>query len=96
MYESRIRPDGLRHIGEKSDDIVLRLALDLVNAHRLECSDRANLRRRPARHNAQLLLLFHREQFDFEPNLVFVIFGPDRPHFGACVARDHIVGLFFV
>ena len=36
MQPARVRPDVLGHVGREGDDVVLRLALDLFDADRIE------------------------------------------------------------
>src|ERR1035437_8439127 len=90
MDKPRIRPHGLGQISEKSYDIVLCFALDFIDFSYLKSSFLFNFITSSNRNVAQNLLLLNSEKFYLEPNLVSVLVGPDRSHFGAGVARDHI------
>jgi hypothetical protein len=92
MHETRILADELREMGEKSDDVVLDLALDRVDARDVESRlpalfpDRA---RRRFRNHAQLRHGVGGMRLDLEPDAEPGFRRPDRRHCLAGVARNH-------
>src|SRR5687768_16915955 len=89
MHEARLRPHMLGEGGKEGDDVVPRLALDLVDARHVETA--------PLPDGLAPLLgdepeLGHRiasMRLDLEPDAEPVLRLPDADHFWAAVARDH-------
>ena len=92
MHEARLRPDDLGEMGEEGDDVVLDLALDLVDARDVEfgvlalCPD---LLRRLLRDHAELGHGVGGVRLDLEPDAKPRLRRPDRRHLGPGVAGDH-------
>ena len=88
--------DGFGHGGHEPDDIVIErlfqfpLARDepgQVGEPFVAASlDRLEILRG---HDAFLHQRFAGEEFDLQPDIEFVFVGPDGPHFGARVTRNH-------
>ena len=89
---ARLRADDLGEVGEEGDDVVLRLALDRVDArdveHRLLAA-LADEPRRLLRRSADLGHAVERRGLDLEPDAEAGLGRPDRRHLGAGVAGDH-------
>src|SRR5205807_528324 len=66
MDKARIRPDGLGNIRQEGNNIVLRLALDLIDPLRIESSFLADFLGYSIGNNAQLFLLLNSEKFYFK------------------------------
>ncbi len=93
MHEARIRADDLGQVREEGDDVVLGLALDLVDARDVELGVAAlvpDLLRRVVRDDAKLRHGGGGVRFDFEPDAKTRLGVPDGRHLGTAVARDHI------
>ena len=93
MHEARFRPDDLGEMGEEGDDVVLGLALDLVDARDVELGVLAlgpDLRRRLLRDDAELGHGVGGMRLDLEPDAKARLRRPDRRHFGPGVAGDHL------
>ena len=92
MHEARLGADDLGEVGEEGDDVVLGLALDLVDAADVEGGV---LGLRPDRlgglfgDDAELGQRVRRMRLDFEPDLEPGLRLPDRGHFRTGVAGDH-------
>ena len=92
MDEPRLRPDDLGEMGEEGDDVVLDLALDLVDAGDVEVgvlAFRPDGLRRFLRHDAERGERVGGMGFDLEPDPVARLRVPDRGHLGPGVAGDH-------
>ena len=90
--EARLRSDDLGKVGEKGDDVVLDLALDLIDAGNVEGRVLAlgpDRLRRLLRHDAKLGKRIGRVRLDLEPDAKPRLRIPDRGHLGAAVARNH-------
>ncbi len=91
VHEARLRPDMLGEVGEEGDHVVMRLALDLVDAGDVEFSGR------PRPHGLGGLLGDHAELglgvggvgLDFEPDAEAGLRLPQGHHVGTGIARDH-------
>ena len=88
MHQAGFRPDDLRKMRQKGDDVVLHFALDGVDARDVEAfrpgttlfPDRF---RRFFWDDAQVGHGLRGMGLDFEPDAVFLFRRPDRRHFGA-------------
>ncbi len=92
MDEARVRSDELGQMGQECDDVMLRLALDFVDALDVEfrrsalfpdgagsfLRDHTDLRQRVAR-----------MRLDLEPDAELGFGRPDGDHFRPRIARDH-------
>ncbi len=87
--EARLRPDMLGQVGQKGDDVVMRLALDLVDARDLEGAALAHRPGRALRDDAELGLRLAGQRLDLEPDAKAVLGRPDRRHLRPAVTRDH-------
>ena len=87
--EARRLADMLCKVGQESDDVVLGLALDHVDAVDLEFALRPHRRRRLARDHPQFGQRVHRVRLDLEPDSKARLRLPDHHHFGTRIARDH-------
>ncbi len=95
MDEPRLRPDDLGEMGQEGDDVVLDLALDLVDAGDVEfgvLAFRPYGLRRLFRHDAERGERVGGMGFDLEPDPVARLRVPDRGHLGPGVAGDHGLG----
>ena len=92
MHEARIGSDDLGQMGQEGDDVVLDLALDLVDPRHVE---RGILGLGPDRlggrlgDDAELGHGIGGMRLDLEPDAVAGLGGPDRGHVGPGVTRDH-------
>ena len=83
--------------GEEGDDVVLDRLLDLLDARHVgggqlvAVEDLAEGGEVLGRHLAQRHHGLAGQQLDVEPDAVSPLAGPDAPHLGAGVARDHVV-----
>ena len=93
VHEARLRPDDLGEMGEEGDDVVLRLALDGVDAIDVEGRRRAllpDLVGGLLRHDPQLGQRRGRVRLDLEPDPgTWFPATRSRSISGAAVARDH-------
>ena len=92
VHEARLGADELGQVSEEGDDVVLHLALDLVDARGVEDGLRAFLPDRRgglARHHAELRQRRRRVRLDLEPDAEARLGRPDRHHLGTAVAGDH-------
>src|SRR4051812_29955499 len=89
MEITRVWAGRLSNIGQKSNDIMLCLSLDLVNSLHVESGFLADFIRGSRGNDAKFLLLRSSKEFYFKPNFVAVLICPNSAHFSACVARDH-------
>ena len=81
--------DVLGHVGGEGDEIVVRDALDLVDARDVELAALADVTRGFGGHDASLGHRFRGGGFDEQPRFEPPGFTPDPPHGGMCVACDH-------
>src|SRR5690606_12962049 len=92
MDEAGVRPDEFGKVRQEGDDVVLRLAFELVDAGDVELSRAAAA---PARlrsflpHHSELSQCIAGMRLDLEPNPEFRLLRPDGNHFGSRIARDH-------
>ena len=92
MHEARLGADDFGEVGQEGDDVVLGLALDLVDAGDVEGGV---LGLGPDRlggllgDDAELGQGVRRVRLDLEPDLEPGLRLPDRGHFRAGVAGDH-------
>ena len=92
MHEARLGADDLGEMGQEGDDVVLGLALDLVDARDIEGGvlrlgpDRF---RGVLRDHAEFGLRVRRMRLDLEPDPEARLRLPDRGHFRAGIAGDH-------
>ncbi len=92
MHETRFRTDDFRQMGEEGDDIVLDLALDLVDAGDVERGVLAlgpDFCRRRLRDDAELGHGVGGMRLDLEPDTQPRLRRPDRCHFGPGITGDH-------
>ena len=90
MNEARFRPDDFRQMGQEGDDVVLGLALDLLDARNIELGVLAlgpDLFRRFFRDDPELGHGVGGMRLDLEPDAKARFRRPDRRHFRAGVAR---------
>src|SRR5262245_21311865 len=92
MHEARLGADNLGEMSEESDDVVLDLALDFIDARDIEGRvlalgpDRLGCR---FRDGAELSHGVGRVRLDFEPDPEARLRFPDRGHLRSGIARDH-------
>ena len=89
MHEARFGPDMLGDAREKGDDVVLDLALDLVDARDVEAPRVAQRLRGAGRNLPEPLHRFGGKRLDFQPDLIFAVIGPDGRHLRPGIAGDH-------
>jgi hypothetical protein len=92
VHETCIRSDEFGEMGEKGDDVVLDLALDLVDARGVEFRRVAffpDRLRRGLRDHAEFGHGVGGVRLDLEPNAKPRLRRPDRCHLRTGVARDH-------
>ena len=92
VHEARLGTDDLGEMGQEGDDVVLGLALDLVDALDVEDGVLGLGPDRPGgllRDHAELGQRVGRVRLDLEPDLEARLRLPDRGHFRAGVAGDH-------
>ena len=85
VHEARFRPDDLGQMGEEGDDVVLDLALDLVDARDVELRVLAlvpDFLRRRLRDHAELGHGVGGMRLDLEPDAKARLRRPDRRHLG--------------
>ena len=93
VHEARLGTDDLGEVREEGDDVVLGLALDLVDAGDVELGVAAlvpDILGRVMRNDAQLGHGSGCVRLDLEPNAKTGLGVPDGRHLGTAVARDHI------
>ena len=94
MHEARLGADDFGQMGEEGDNVVLHLALDLVDAGDAEFG--------PAAHGPDFFRCLFRDHakvcqriggmgLDLEPDAEFGFGRPDRHHVRPCVTRNHSV-----
>ncbi len=92
VHEARLGADDFGEVGQEGDDVVLGLALDLVDPRHVEGGV---LRLGPdrlggfLRDHAEFRQRIRRMRLDLEPDLEAGLRLPDRGHFRAGVARNH-------
>jgi L-rhamnose isomerase len=79
----------LGEVGQKRDDVVAGLTLDLVDALDVEGAAFPDRPRRAFRDDTERRLRVARMRLDLEPDPVAVFRRPDPGHLGPAVARDH-------
>jgi len=89
VQPAALGPDALRDVGHERDDVVLHLALDLLDAGHVEARPRADGLHRFARHDPPLGQHLARGQLDAQPGRELVLLGPEAGHFGAGVSGNH-------
>ncbi len=92
MDEARLRPNDLGEVGEERDDVMLDLALDLVDPRDVEHGVLAlgpDRRRGLLRHDAERGEGIGRVGLDLEPDPEARLRVPDRGHLRPGVAGDH-------
>ena len=89
VHEARLGPDMLGHARQKGDNVVLHLALDLVDAGDVERAALTQGFRGSSRDLPELLHRLGGKSFDFQPDFVSAPVGPYRRHLRPGVARDH-------
>ena len=92
MHEARFRSDDLGQMGEEGDDVMLDLALDLVDPRDVELGVLAlfpDFLGGVFRHHAQLGQRVGGMRLDLEPDAEFGLGRPDRNHLFAGIAGDH-------
>ena len=92
VHVAGFRPDDLRQMGEKRDDIVLDLALDRIDAIDVEGGIPAlgpDRLRGLLRHHAEFRQRIGCMGLDLEPDAEPRLRVPDRGHLGAGVTGDH-------
>ena len=92
MDEARIRADDLGQMRQEGDDVVLGLALDLVDARDVEGGGVAlfpDRLRRLLRDDAELGQRVAGMRLDLEPDAEPGFGRPDGDHFGPRIAGDH-------
>src|ERR1700733_1653235 len=91
MYETRLRPDDFGEMGEEGDDVVLDLALDLVDTRGIEFRRTTlfpDCFRRLLRDHAEFGHGAGGMGLDLEPDAKPCLRRPDRRHLRTGVARD--------
>jgi len=91
MQEARRLAHMLGDIGQEGDDVMLGLALDLVDAGDIPAGALADLGRRRLRHDAEFGHGVGSVGLDLEPDAVAILRLPDLGHFRAAVTGDHAV-----
>jgi hypothetical protein len=92
MHEPRIGPDNFGEMGEEGDDVVLDLALDLVDARGIEGRRLPFLPDglgRRFRDHAEFGHGAGGMRLDLEPDAKPRLRRPDRRHFGSRIPRYH-------
>ena len=89
MHPAGLFADMLGDIGEKGDDVVPCLALDLVDPRDIEAAALAQRVSGAFRDGAGRLHRFGGKDLDLEHDPEAVLRLPDGGHAGACVAGDH-------
>ena len=94
MHEARLGADDFGEVGQEGDDVMLGLALDLVDARDVEGGVLAlgpDGLGGVLRDHAEFGQSVRRVCLDLEPDLEARLRLPDRGHFRAGVAGDHAV-----
>ncbi len=94
MDEAGFRADDFGQVREEGDDIMLHLALDLVDAIDIEGRGAALLPDLGGgffRDHAELGQRIGGMGLDLEPDAEFGFRRPDGGHLGACVTGDHVL-----
>ncbi len=97
MDEARVGPDEFRQMGQEGDDVVPRLALDLVDPLDAEGGRAAFLPDglgRLLRNDAEIGQRIASMGLNLEPDAELRFLGPDGDHVGTRIARDHRQSLF--
>ncbi len=92
VHEARLRPDDLGEMGEERDDVVLDLALDLLDARDVELGILAfgpDLLGCGLGNDPKFGHGVGRMRLDLEPDAIARLRIPDRGHLRPSVARDH-------
>ena len=89
VHEARLLADVFGEIGEKGDDVVFGLTLDLVDPCHLEGAALPDRLGRFFGNDAKLRLGVAGMSLDLEPDAELVLRFPDGGHFGAAVTRNH-------
>ena len=92
MHETRLGSHDLGEMREESDDVVLDLALDRIDARDVESGVLAlvpDLLGGGLRNDAEVGHGVGRVRLDLEPDAEARLRVPDRGHFGPSVAWDH-------
>ncbi len=89
MHEPRLGADMFGEVGQERDHVVMRLALDLVDAFDIEGAVLPDCPRRALRDNPEASLRVAGMGLDLEPDPEAVFRLPDPGHLRAAVARDH-------
>src|SRR5260370_34852246 len=90
MDKARIGADMLGEIGQKGDDVMVGLPLDLIDACDLRSSLLPGGAPRRRRDDAKRRLRVTGVRLDLEPDTETVLRLPDRAHRGAAIAGDHL------
>ena len=92
MHEARLGADDFGEMGEEGDDVVMGLALDLVDARDVEGRILAlgpDRLRGFFRDHAEFRQRIRRMRLDLEPDLEAGLRLPNGSHFRAGIAGDH-------
>src|SRR6185295_1833089 len=89
MNETGCFANRLREVRCKRNDVVVCRLFDLVYAIDRETRVRLDLFKSVVRNDAILCVNLAYGDFDIQPFLELVLFGPKRPHFGEGVAINH-------
>src|SRR5438128_25764 len=89
MDPARRRADGLSHVLQKSDDVVVRSLFDLQDFRNRKTSSLTNFRGVLLRDLAQLRHRLAGEHFDLKPNLELAFVRPDFAHLWPGITIDH-------
>ena len=92
MHEARFRPDDFGKMSEESNDVVLDLCLDGVNARYVKLGVLPlfpNFPRGLLRNDAELGHGVGGMRLDFEPDTKARLRRPDRRHLGPGITQDH-------
>ena len=89
MDEAGVRADMFGEIGQEGDDVVLGLALDLIDPVDIELALLPDGFGGGARDHAQFGLGVAGMGLDLEPDAELVFRFPDTGHFRAAIARNH-------
>ena len=93
VHEARFRSDDFRKMRKESDDVVLGLALDFLDARGVELGVLAlgpDFRRRVLGNDPELGHGVGGMRLDLEPDAKTCLWRPDRRHFRSGVTRDHL------
>ena len=89
MHKARLGPHVLREVGQESDDVVLGLAFDFIDARDIPLAALPYRLGGLGGNSSQLHLGVAGVGFDFEPDAEFVVRLPNLGHGGPSVARNH-------